>query len=440
VLADGALRPATVHVRDGTIVALSSFDDLPSGVHLEDVGDAVLMSGLVDTHVHINDPGRADWEGFDTITRAAAAGGVTTLVDMPLNSIPATTCADALRLKTAAAAERCVVDVAFWGGAVPGNTSDLESLRDAGARGFKGFLCPSGVDEFPALSARDLRAAMREIAALGVPLLVHAELPDLLGAAPTEPRERRRYARYLASRPRQAELEAIRLVLHLCRELGTRVHIVHVSAADALSLLARARAERQPVTAETCPHYLHFAAEEVQDGHTELKCAPPVREGENRERLWQGLGDGLLDMVVTDHSPCPPAMKQREAGDFFSAWGGIASLQLTLPVTWTGARRRGFAIQDVARWMCEAPARLAGLDGRKGTIAAGRDADFVAWWPEQTLRVDPTRLEHRHKLTPYAGTELQGVVIATYLRGRKIYERGTLARGASGRVLIPNRS
>ncbi|HJU64563.1 MAG TPA: allantoinase AllB [Gemmatimonadaceae bacterium] len=435
VVTPTGVRPASVHVRGETVVAVSERDQLPVDCPVDDVGDAVLMPGIVDCHVHINEPGRTDWEGFESATRAAAAGGITTLVDMPLNSIPATTSCEGLQAKTEAADGRCMVDVACWGGVVPGNTHELAALRAAGVTGFKCFLCPSGVAEFEHVTEEHLRPAMRELARLDAPLLVHAELPALLEPLPAPGHHRRRYAGYLATRPPEAEREAVALIVRLCRELGAHVHIVHVSAASALEALAAARAESLPVTAETCPHYLHFSAEEVPDGATELKCAPPLRDAKNRELLWSGLRDGVLDMVVSDHSPCPPSLKERDTGDFIAAWGGIASLQLGLPITWTGARARGFALTDVVRWMCEAPARLAGLGARKGAIAPGYDADFVVWNPEQASRVDPDRLHHRHRLTPYAGVPLDGVVQATYLRGKKIYERGTFAGAPRGRML-----
>lgn len=436
VVAGGEMRPAAVHVRGGVISAVAGFDDVPPGVEVVDVGRAVLMPGLVDTHVHVNDPGRAEWEGWDTATRAAAAGGVTTLVEMPLNAVPPTTTVVGLAAKIAATHGRLHVDVGLWGGVVPDNLEELEPLWAAGVLGFKCFLCPSGVDEFPHVAEAELRAALPELARLGAPLLAHAELPEPLarGALAVAELDPRRYAVYLASRPREAERQAIELLIRLCRETGARIHVVHLSNADSLPLLREARAAGLPVTVETCPHYLHFAAEEIRDGATDHKCAPPIREAENRERLWDALGAGDIDLVATDHSPCPPAMKGLDGGDFLRAWGGIASLQLTLPVVWKGARERGYTPVHLARWMCEAPARLAGL-ARKGAIAPGRDADFVAWDPDATFTVDPARLHHRHPLTPYAGATLPGVVAATYLRGRLVYGRGQPAAEPAGRLL-----
>jgi allantoinase len=431
-------RAAAVHVRGGTIVALMAFDDIPKGIAVHEAGDSVVMPGIVDTHVHINEPGRTEWEGFSTATRAAAAGGVTTLVEMPLNSIPATTTAAAYREKSAAAAGKLSVDVGFWGGVVPGNVSELRPLWDAGVFGFKCFLVPSGVDEFAHVTEADLRAALPELAALGAPLLAHAELPGPIEAAVANPAKGaspKRYATWLASRPHEAEDKAIELLVKLAREFKARVHVVHLASSDSIAQLQRAKAEGLAITVETCPHYLSFAAEEIADGATEFKCAPPIRSLENREKLWAGLGDGAIDFIATDHSPCPPALKLPDEGDFLRAWGGIASLQLSLPAVWTQARSRGYSVTRLAEWLCAAPARLAGLEGRKGAIAVGCDADFVIWNPDATFRVDATRLQHRHKVTPYAGRELTGVVETTFLRGRKIFERGEFSSLPAGHVI-----
>jgi allantoinase len=436
-------RPAAIHIRNGVIAAVSDFDDVPSGLPVHEVGASVVMPGLVDTHVHINEPGRTEWEGFSSATRAAAAGGVTTLIEMPLNSIPATTSASAFRKKIASAADKLWIDVGFWGGVVPGNAPELRPLWDAGVFGFKCFLVPSGVDEFPHVVEADLRAALPELAELGAPLLAHAEVPGPIEAAlknilPAYPATK--YATWLGSRPSEAENDAIALLLRLAGEFDANIHIVHLSSSSALPQLAQARTRGVPVSVETCPHYLTFIAEEITDGATEFKCAPPIREHANRERLWAALGDGTIHLIASDHSPCPPAMKLREEGDFLRAWGGIASLQLSLPAVWTAARSRGYALTHMANWMCGAPARLAGIDHRKGSIAAGRDADLVIVNPDAQFRVDPARLQHRHKLTPYAGRELTGLVEVTFLRGHKIFDGGEFSSVPTGDVLFRGRA
>jgi allantoinase len=436
VLTEGELRPAAIAVQDGVIAAIGGFEEFGADGDHHDFGEAVVMPGLVDTHVHINEPGRAEWEGFATATQAAAAGGVTTLIEMPLNSIPATTTVEAFRAKVAAAEGRLAVDVGFWGGVVPGNTAELRALYEAGVFGFKCFLAPSGVPEFAAVGEPELREALPVLSSLGAVLLVHSELPGPIEEASAEVRgdDPRRYSTWLKSRPRAAENEAIALLIRLSWEFDARVHVVHLSSSDALPCLRRARAEGAKITVETCPHYLTLTAEEIRDGATEFKCAPPVRRRANREQLWQALADGSIDLVATDHSPCPPAMKCRETGDFMRAWGGIASLELSLPVVWTEARLRGAGITQIARWLCEGPARLAGLS-RKGAIAVGCDADLVVWDPEAEFRVEAAALHQRHKLTPYAGRKLRGLVQATFLRGQKIYERGDFTAPVAGRVL-----
>ena len=412
VLPDGE-RAAAVHVADGVVVAVTAFDDAPAGaVTLAD--DEVLLPGLVDSHVHVNEPGRTEWEGFATATRAAAAGGVTTIVDMPLNSVPATTTLEALRVKQEVARGQVAVDVAFWGGAVPGNVGQLRPLHGAGVVGFKCFLLDSGVPEFPPLDDAGLRAALTELASLDALLIAHAEDADVIAAAP-EPAGAS-YAAFLASRPAAAEETAIGRLVAATRDTGARSHVVHLADAHALPLLRAARAEGVRITVETCPHYLTFAAEDVPDGDTAYKCCPPIRETSHREALWAALADGDIDLVVSDHSPCTPELKRLDVGDFGLAWGGIASLQVALPAVWTGARARGVPLARVAGWMSAAPARQAGLPG-KGSIAVGKDADLVAFAPEERWTVD--RLLHRNPVTPYAGRELTGVVRRTWLRGQE---------------------
>lgn len=430
ILPDG-VAPAAVSVRDGVVAAIGPGDSPPRGRKVVDAGESVIMPGLVDTHVHVNEPGRTEWEGFETATRAAAAGGVTTIVDMPLNSVPPTTTPAALVAKAEAAVGRCRVDYGFWGGVVPGNRDQLEPLLHAGVLGFKAFLVPSGVDEFPAVSGDDLWAAMPFLAARGVPLLVHAESPERIDLSLGSFLDRsgqacpvRRYAEYLASRPPIAEEEAIDAMIGRCEGSACWVHIVHVATGSALAAIDRARKAGLPLTTETCPHYLTFDGEAIGDGDTLYKCAPPIRESGHRDRLWEGLREGVLDMVVSDHSPCPPSMKCIEEGDFARAWGGIASLELGLPAVWTEADRRGVSLAEVVQWMCAAPARLAGLDDRKGAIAVNRDADFVVWDPDATFEVDSARLHDRHRRTPYEGRTLSGVVRKTYVRGMLVYDDG----------------
>jgi allantoinase len=430
-------RAAAIHVRGGVISAITGFDDLPKGAVVHESHDLVVMPGIVDTHVHINEPGRTEWEGFSTATRAAAAGGITTLIEMPLNSIPATTTAAAFREKLAAAAGKLWVDVGFWGGVVPGNGAELRPLWESGVFGFKCFLVPSGVEEFACVTESDLRGALPELSMLKAPLLVHSELPGPIAQAEKKlsKADPRQYATWLASRPRAAENEAIELLVKLARELGARIHIVHLSSSDALATLQKAKSDGQLVTVETCPHYLAFDAEDVGDGRTELKCAPPIREKENRDTLWAALGDGTIDLIATDHSPCPPVMKSLETGDFFRAWGGIAALELSLPAVWTEASSRGYAVPRLAEWLCSGPARLAGLHNRKGSITVGCDADFVIWNPTAEFSVDPAKMHQRHKITPYAGRKLSGQVETTFLRGRKIFDRGEFSPSPLGQTL-----
>jgi allantoinase len=434
VVLPGAIASRSVHIRDGKIVTVTDYDQTVNGCELIEVDEkSVVMPGLVDTHVHVNSPGRTEWEGFPSATTAAAAGGVTTLIDMPLNSIPPTTTLAGFNTKLETARNNLFVDVGFWGGVVPGNTDELAGMFEAGVVGFKCFLVPSGVDEFPHVTEEHLREAMPELTRLGALLIVHAELP---GPIKTEGVPAENYQTFLASRPRAAEDEAIELMIDLSREFNTAVHIVHLSSADAVPVLRRAQAEGIKITAETCPHYLHFAAEEIDDGATEFKCCPPIREGENRERLWDGLAAGTIDFIVSDHSPCPGDMKLQESGDFMKAWGGIASLQLRLPVVWTEARRRGFSLMDVTKWLCASPAEQVSLQTRKGAIAVGNDADIVIWDPDQEFVVDVHALHHRHKITPYEDETLRGVVQKTFLRGKKIYDDGDFDEKPHGRLIF----
>jgi allantoinase len=430
-------RAAAIHARGGVISAITAFEDIPSGAVIHDAGDSVVMPGIVDTHVHINEPGRTEWEGFSRATRAAAAGGITTLIEMPLNSIPPTTTAAGFREKLAAAAGKLWVDVGFWGGVVPGNAVELRPLWETGVFGFKCFLVPSGVEEFAHVTESDLRTALPDLTTLKAPLLVHAELPEPIAEAAKKisKADPRRYSTWLASRPRGTENEAVELLIKLAKEFGARIHIVHLCSSDAIPALQKAKSEGQRVTVETCPHYLTFDAEDIADGRTEFKCAPPIREKENREKLWTALDDGTIDFIATDHSPCPPAMKLLDTGDFIRAWGGIAALELSLPAVWTQASSRGYAVPRLAEWLCSGPARLAGLEKRKGTIAVGYDADFVIWNPDAKFSVDPAKLHQRHKITPYAGRELLGSVETTFLRGRKIFDKGEFSPSPLGLII-----
>lgn len=412
VVTAGGERPAAVSISGGRIVAVGEHGDRAEAAEDVDLGDLALLPGLVDTHVHVNEPGRTEWEGFDSATRAAAAGGVTAIVDMPLNSLPPTVDVAALAVKQDAARGRVHVDVGFWGGAIPGNAAALPALHAAGVFGFKAFLADSGVPEFPPLSPDQLGEAL---AAVDAQFVVHAEDPDRLHAAASSPA----YADFLASRPPDSEHAAVATAIEAARVAGARVHILHLSAAGALPLIEAARAAGLRITAETCPHYLTLNADEIPCGATEFKCCPPIRDGANADRLWAALAAGLITCVVSDHSPCTPELKRRDTGDFAAAWGGIASVQLGLPVIWTAARARGHTLADVVSWMARRPADLVGLI-RKGRIAVGADADLVAFDPEASFTVDPAELHHRNPVTPYAGKVLTGVVRTTWLRGRTV--------------------
>ncbi|MEN9785793.1 MAG: hypothetical protein RLZZ299_1057 [Pseudomonadota bacterium] len=431
LLTPGGPVPGTVVLRDARVDAVLPHDAAPRDVHLEDVGDAVVMPGIVDCHVHVNEPGRTAWEGWETATRAAALGGVVTLVDMPLNAIPVTTTLGALEDKIASTDGKLWIDAGFWGGVVPGNTPELAPMVAAGARGFKCFLCPSGIDEFPNVDADDLRRAMPELRRLGVPLLVHAELEsELRAAADADPTA---YATYLHSRPPVWEDAAVALIVDLVRETGCPAHIVHLSSAGALAHVRAARREGLPVTAETCPHYLVLTAEEVPRGDTSFKCAPPIRPSANREHLWAALADGTLDFVVTDHSPCVPALKKLDTGNFLEAWGGIASLQLGLSSVWTEARRRGISLDAISRWMTAGPARLAGLP--HGPLRVGAPADLVVFDPDAAWTVDVRALAHRNPVSPWHGRPLVGRVRHTFLRGTPVVSDGAIVGVPSGRPL-----
>ncbi len=422
-------RPALIRVKEGKIEGvLEKLVNDPTF----DLGDNLLMPGIVETHAHINEPGRTEWEGFETATKAAAAGGITTIVDMPLNSIPPTTSIDSLRKKNQAASGKCFIDYGFWGGLVRDNLKELDPMVDAGVCGFKAFLIDSGVPEFAWVREAELRAGMEKLARLRVPLLAHAEVDLGPEDGPQDPRA---YGHYLATRPPKWEVEAIRLLVRLCRETGCAVHIVHLSASDALCDIAAAKKEGLPVTVETCPHYLTFSAENIPEGATSFKCAPPIRGEKNREALWKGLEQGVIDLVVSDHSPCTPSLKRLDSGNFDQAWGGIAGLQFSLSVTWSEMNRRGIPLERIAAWMMERPAKLAGLENRKGKIAVGLDADLVEFDSRTEFQVAEGEVLHRHRLTPYLNRHLKGRVTRTWLRGELVFDRGNFPSAPLGKEI-----
>lgn len=433
VLTPDGLKEAVVVIDEGKIVDLKPVAEAPSDLFIEDAGENVVMAGLVDSHVHVNEPGRTEWEGFQTATKAAAAGGITTICDMPLNSNPVTVSVQALAEKLASAKDKLSVDCAFWGGVVPGNSDALAPMIEHGVRGFKCFLIHSGIDDFPNVTKEDLQAAMPILAKAGIPLLVHAELDCGHVGKPTDSAQS--YQSFLESRPRIWENEAIKLMVELCRKYSCHVHIVHLSSAEAIPLIKQAKRDGLPITAETCPHYLTFAAEEIPDGDPRFKCAPPIREKANRESLWQAVADGTIDFIVSDHSPCTKELKFLEEGDLQKAWGGISSLQFGLSIIWTEGKRRGLTISDISRLMSEKPAQFLRLE-QKGKLAIGKDADLVVWNPEQSTTINQSIIEHRNKVTPYDGKELFGVVQQTYVRGEKVFDRGQFVAKPIGQQLL----
>lgn len=417
VVVGSEMRPATVRHESGVIVQVGT------GLADEDYGDLVIMPGLVDSHVHVNEPGRADWEGFDTATRAAAAGGTTTIVDMPLNSIPPTVSVEALNEKRQVASRKISVDTAFWGGIVPGSADEIPAMVDEGVAGFKAFMVDSGVEEFPPLQPDELESSMKALAREAVPLLLHAEDPALILGFDTDTVS---YEAYLASRPTNSEVHAIELAGEMAERSRAGVHILHVSSGEGAERIGSARW----LTGETCPHYLVFCAEDIQTGSTQFKCAPPIRGADHREALWAALDNGWLTMIVSDHSPAPADIKEIESGDLARAWGGIGSLQLRLQATWTAASARGYRLEQLTGWLAANPARLAGLAHRKGAIGEGMDADFVVFDPDGSETIRGSDLHHRHPITPYERMTLRGTVVKTMLRGQTVYDRGVISSGA----------
>ena len=425
-------KPAAILIKGEKILDVVSIENIPENCPTEDMGNNMIMPGLVDAHVHINEPGRTDWEGFETATKAAAAGGITTIVDMPLNCIPVTTTVDALNQKIIATKDQLWIDCGFYGGLIPDNIQDLESLADAGVLGFKAFLSPSGIDEFPNISEKHLREALHILAKKGIPVLVHAELEN--GATSSE--ENKTYKYFQESRPKSWENNAIKLLIQLCREFNVHIHIVHLSSADILPEIAQTRKDGFPLTVETCPHYLHFSSERISDGDTRFKCAPPIWNGENRENLWAGLEEGIINFITSDHSPCTPELKNLEAGNFEKAWGGISSIQFALPVIWTECKQRGYSLEQLINWMSNQPAKFIGKDQQKGQISPGFDADLVCWNPDKKYIIKKEAIHHKNKLTPYEGESLYGVVNATFLRGQKVYENGQFLGNPKGKIIL----
>ncbi len=434
VLTPKGERPAAILIQEEKIMDVVSISEIPSDCPVEDMKNDVVMPGLVDTHVHINEPGRTDWEGFETATKAAAAGGITTLVDMPLNCIPVTTTVDALNEKIAATKNQLWVDCGFYGGLIPDNLQDIESLADAGVLGFKAFLSHSGIDEFPNINEKHLREALPIFANKGIPILVHAELEN--GAIQSE--NHSTYKSFQDSRPKSWENNAVKLLIQLSKEFDARIHIVHLSSADILAEIAQTRNDGYPISVETCPHYLHFSSEHISDGDTRFKCAPPIWESDNKEKLWSGLENGLINFITSDHSPCTAELKNLEVGDFEKAWGGISSIQFTLPVIWTECKTRGYSMDQLINWMSKQPAKFIGKDQQKGQISPGFDADLVCWNPDEKYIIQKEAIHHKNKLTPYEGESLYGVVNATFLRGQKVYENGEFLGNPTGKTILNN--
>lgn len=435
VIVNGEVVDATIFISDGKISEI--VDGIPANYSGEiiDVGGKIIMAGIIDPHVHINEPGREDWEGFDTATKAAIAGGITTLIDMPLNASPVTTTAKAFDEKIASTKNKLHTNCGFWGGIVPGNENEIEKLIEKGVFGFKAFLTHSGIDEFPNVNEEDLRKVMPVIAKHNLPLLVHCEL-DTFKIETTG--DNKSYKNYLSSRPKKWEDDAIALMIKLCEEYNCRTHIVHLSSSNSIEQIAMAKQKGLPLTVETGQHYLFFNAEDIPDGAPQFKCAPPIREKENNDRLWQALKDGIIDFVATDHSPATPDLKEINSGNFMKAWGGIASLQFALPILWTEAKKRKCAVADIAKWLSENPAKLLGLQDHKGKIVVDYDADLVVWDDEKEFIITGEIIQHKNKITPYINKTLSGIIEQTYLAGRKVFENGNFSALNKGKVIYKN--
>ena len=432
IITPSGIRPGYIIINDGVIEDVVEQLSSVSEVTVTDAGNAVVMAGIIDPHVHINEPGRTEWEGFDTATRAAIAGGITTVVDMPLNCTPVTTTAEAFNQKIAATKNQLHTNVGFWGGVVPGNENEIEGLIECGVLGFKAFLTHSGIDDFANVIEADLVKVMPIIARHGLPLLVHCELTDSINRVN---HNNRSYANYLASRPAFWEDDAIALMIRLCEQFNCRVHIVHVSSASSIIQIEQAKQKGLPLTAETAQHYLYFCAEEIKDGQTQFKCAPPIRNKANNNQLWKALQNGILNFVATDHSPATPDLKEITSGNFLKAWGGIASLQIALPVLWTAAKQRNIGVEHIAKWLSENPAKLIGLEHKKGRIEKGYDADLVIWNPDESFTVTEQMILHKHKITPYLGEQLYGTVHSTYLGGMVVYHANGQLQLQAGSII-----
>jgi allantoinase len=436
ILTPDGIQNATLLIKDGIIKDIVPGKIDTSDFPVEDLGDLLVMPGLIDSHVHINEPGRTEWEGFETMTRAAIAGGITTLVDMPLNSSPVTISAKTLQDKLAATQGKLYCNCAFWGGIVPANADKLEELLDAGVLGIKAFLTHSGIDEFPNVTLADLRKGMQTLAKYQIPLLAHAELDEMHEGIMAFEKNPTSYMAYLNSRPKVWEDKAVEMMIALCEEFNTPVHIVHLSSADSIPQIKAARAKGLPLTVETCPQYLYFCAEEIPDANTLFKCAPPIREKANNEKLWAALKDGTLDFIVTDHSPATPDLKKIDTGNLKEAWGGIASIQFSLPVVWTAAKKRGFSTNEITNLMSTHVTKFIGLEHSKGKLQKGYDADIVVWDPEQKFTVEASAIQYRHKISPYVGEELSGVIKQTYVGGKKVYENGNFISLPQGSIVL----